>query len=114
MLDLEGALSNLVALIYLPTCAWLITKLHASDHDPDSCPRVRHGLAGTRRSNGQLTITNRIFEDDSTSVVEIRTENLQALRELGPPDLVHLVKQPVKSTSKSVRNAPRPPEAAPG
>ncbi|KAG9591992.1 chaps-domain-containing protein, partial [Aureobasidium melanogenum] len=48
------------------------------------------------------TAVPEIFEDDSTSVVEIRTENLQALRELGPPDLVHLVKQPVKSTSKQV------------
>jgi len=35
-------------------------------------------------------------------VIEIRTDSLQSLRELGPPDLVHLVKQPVKSTAKSV------------
>jgi len=36
-------------------------------------------------------------------VVEIRSDSLQTLRELGPPDLVHLVKQPVKSTTKQVR-----------
>jgi len=33
-------------------------------------------------------------------VVDLRTETLQALRELGPPDLVHLIKQPVKSATK--------------
>lgn len=43
----------------------------------------------------------RLFEDDAHSVVEIRTDSLQSLRELGPPDLVHLVKQPVKSSSSS-------------
>ncbi|KAK4541189.1 hypothetical protein LTR36_008263 [Oleoguttula mirabilis] len=43
-----------------------------------------------------------LYEDDSHSVIEIRTESLQSLRELGPPDLVHLVKQPVKSTTKQI------------
>nr|OQO27195.1 hypothetical protein B0A51_05079 [Rachicladosporium sp. CCFEE 5018] len=43
-----------------------------------------------------------LFEDDSHSVVEIRTDSLQGLRELGPPDLVHLVKQPNKSTTRQV------------
>ncbi|KAI9660092.1 MAG: hypothetical protein M1821_001444 [Bathelium mastoideum] len=42
-----------------------------------------------------------IFEDELQSVVDARTDTLQTLRELGPPDLVHLVKQPVKSTSTS-------------
>lgn len=44
----------------------------------------------------------RIFEEDLHSVVEARTETLQTLRELGPPDLVHLVKQQIKGT-KQVR-----------
>jgi hypothetical protein len=44
----------------------------------------------------------RLFEDDAHSVVEIRTDSLSTLRELGPPDLVHLIKQPVKSTNKQV------------
>lgn len=92
------------------TRAWFTQLIPTSDNDSDSCPRVRIHLLPL--SVNQLTITIRIFEDDSTSVVEIRTENLQSLRELGPPDLVHLVKQPVKSTSKQVHcNAPRPPEA---
>jgi len=92
------------------TGAWFTHLIPTSDNDPDSCPRVRIHLLPLPVN--QLTITIRIFEDDSTSVVEIRTENLQSLRELGPPDLVHLVKQPVKSTSKQVHcNAPRPPEA---
>ncbi|KAK4553614.1 bud site selection protein [Recurvomyces mirabilis] len=44
-----------------------------------------------------------LYEDESHSVIEIRTDSLQTLRELGPPDLVHLVKQPVgKSSAKQV------------
>ncbi|EME41813.1 hypothetical protein DOTSEDRAFT_74022 [Dothistroma septosporum NZE10] len=42
-----------------------------------------------------------LFEDEQHSVIEIRTESLAALRELGPPDLVHLIKQPSKSSSSS-------------
>ncbi|KAL0265190.1 bud site selection protein [Diplodia seriata] len=41
-----------------------------------------------------------IFEDEIQSVVDARTETLQSLRELGPPDLVHLVKQPKGTTNK--------------
>ena len=53
-----------------------------------------------------------IYEDELHSAIEARSESLQTLRELGPPDLVHLIKQPVKSTSKQVHcNAPNPPEA---
>ncbi|KAG8626572.1 hypothetical protein KVT40_005517 [Elsinoe batatas] len=43
-----------------------------------------------------------IFEDENHPVIDVRTETLQTLRELGPPDLVHLIKQPVKSASKQV------------
>ena len=45
----------------------------------------------------------RIFEEELHSAVEARVDTLQTLRELGPPDLVHLVKQPIKSTTKQVR-----------
>lgn len=45
---------------------------------------------------------NRLYEEELLSAIESRTEALQALRELGPPDLVHLIKQPVKSTTKQV------------
>ena len=38
-------------------------------------------------------------------MIEIRTDSLQGLRELGPPDLVSLVKQPSKS--KQVMRAER-------
>lgn len=43
-----------------------------------------------------------IYEDELQAAIEARSESLQTLRELGPPDLVHLVKQPVKSTTKQV------------
>ncbi|KAF2852226.1 chaps-domain-containing protein [Plenodomus tracheiphilus IPT5] len=43
-----------------------------------------------------------IYEDELQSSIEARSESLQTLRELGPPDLVHLVKQPIKSTTKQV------------
>ncbi|KAH9844823.1 clathrin-coated vesicle protein [Teratosphaeria destructans] len=48
------------------------------------------------------TAVPELHEDEAHSVVDIRTESLATLRELGPPDLVHLVKQPLKSTSKQV------------
>lgn len=38
-----------------------------------------------------------IIEDEIESAIDSRNDLLQALRELGPPDLVHLVKQTVKS-----------------
>ncbi|KAL5120627.1 bud site selection protein [Pleosporales sp. CAS-2024a] len=43
-----------------------------------------------------------IYEDELHSAVEARSESLQTLRELGPPDLVHLIKQPIKSAAKHV------------
>ena len=49
-----------------------------------------------------LTV-NRIYEDELHSSIEARSESLQTLRELGPPDLVHLIKQPIKSATKQVR-----------
>ncbi|TKX25713.1 hypothetical protein C1H76_2363 [Elsinoe australis] len=48
------------------------------------------------------TAVPEIFEDESHPVIDVRTETLQTLRELGPPDIVHLIKQPVKSTSKQI------------
>ncbi|OAL24443.1 hypothetical protein AYO20_10669 [Fonsecaea nubica] len=42
-----------------------------------------------------------IIEDDEIGLaVDARTESLPGLRELGPPDLVHLVKQSVKAGNK--------------
>lgn len=43
-----------------------------------------------------------IYEDELHSAIEARSESLQTLRELGPPDLVHLIKQPVKSTTRQI------------
>ncbi|KAL1607137.1 bud site selection protein [Nothophoma quercina] len=43
-----------------------------------------------------------IYEDELHSAIEARSESLQTLRELGPPDLVHLIKQPIKSTTKQI------------
>ncbi|KAH7380117.1 Chs5p-Arf1p-binding proteins-domain-containing protein [Pyrenochaeta sp. MPI-SDFR-AT-0127] len=43
-----------------------------------------------------------IYEDEVQSSIEARSESLQTLRELGPPDLVHLIKQPIKSATKQV------------
>ena len=44
----------------------------------------------------------RIIEEEIESAIESRNEALQTLRELGPPDLVHLVKQSVKSGGRQV------------
>ena len=43
-----------------------------------------------------------IYEDELHSTIEARSESLQTLRELGPPDLVHLIKQPIKSTTRQI------------
>lgn len=56
---------------------------------------AREPLACEGRADGY----GRLFEDDAQSVIEVRTDSLQTLRELGPPDLVHLVKQPAKSSA---------------
>jgi hypothetical protein len=47
---------------------------------------------------------HRIFEEDFFGVVESRTESLPSLRDLGPPDLVHLTRVPVKGAQKQVCN----------
>ena len=45
----------------------------------------------------------RIVEEEIESAIDSRNEALATLRELGPPDLVHLVKQTVKSGGRQVR-----------
>ena len=45
----------------------------------------------------------RIVEDEIESAIDSRNDALATLRELGPPDLVHLVKQSVKSGGRQVR-----------
>ena len=44
----------------------------------------------------------RITEGDLGEALDARTEALSSLRELGPPDLVHLLKQSVRNPSKKV------------
>jgi hypothetical protein len=53
---------------------------------------------------------NRIYEDDDVyAAIDARTESLQHLRELGPPDLVYLVKQPKTNPNRQVRSLKYPP-----
>jgi hypothetical protein len=67
------------------------------------------------RSRGVLELRNsqdieltawklpRIHEEEELFVaVDARTESLQSLRELGPPDLVYLVKQPKANSTRQV------------
>ncbi len=51
---------------------------------------------------------SRISEEILQESIESRTEQLISLRELGPPDLVHLLKQPVRGGSKQVFIAAAP------
>lgn len=46
----------------------------------------------------------RIYEEEDNiyAAVDARTETLQNLRELGPPDLVYLVKQPKANANRQV------------
>jgi hypothetical protein len=55
--------------------------------------------------DGLLTIGIyfRIYEEeDILAAVDARTESLQNLRELGPPDLVYLIKQPKTGSTRQV------------
>ena len=61
---------------------------------------LRYNGKSTRRANIE---PHRCIEDESHSAVDVRTDNLIQLRELGPPDLVHLTKQSSKSSTKQVR-----------
>ncbi|KAF2673164.1 putative clathrin-coated vesiclec protein [Microthyrium microscopicum] len=47
-----------------------------------------------------IPATPELYEEDIHTAIDARTETLQALRELGPPDLVHLTKTPVKGAPK--------------
>ncbi|KJR88205.1 uncharacterized protein SPSK_08043 [Sporothrix schenckii 1099-18] len=43
-----------------------------------------------------------IMEEELHESIESRTEQLMSLRELGPPDLVHLVKAPVRGNGRQI------------
>ncbi|MDI1492305.1 MAG: bud site selection protein [Ramalina farinacea] len=60
-------------------------------HDPTRSTRVSilRRWAKTACANPEL----RIVEEEIESAIEYRNEALQTIRELGPPDLVHLIKQ---------------------
>ena len=45
----------------------------------------------------------RIVENELHESINARTDSLQSLRELGPPDLVHLIKSQPKAAVKEVR-----------
>lgn len=49
-----------------------------------------------------LGLTRIHEEEDIYVAVDARTESLQSLRELGPPDLVYLVKQPKANSTRQV------------
>ena len=46
----------------------------------------------------------RVIEQNIESAIDSRNEALSTLRELGPPDLVHLTKQSTKSGTRQVSN----------
>ena len=62
------------------------------------CARICNSALRERK----LIEACRIYETELHSAIDARAESLQTLRELGPPDLVHLIKQPIKSASKQV------------
>jgi len=56
-------------------------------------------------SHANLGFSNRIYEnEDLFAAIDARTESLQNLRELGPPDLVYLVKQTKTNPNRQVRS----------
>jgi hypothetical protein len=56
-------------------------------------------------TEANVPVNARIYEDEDVySAIDARTEALQHLRELGPPDLVYLVKQPKANSNRQVRS----------
>lgn len=50
-----------------------------------------------------VCFSTRIHEEEDIYVaVDARSDSLQSLRELGPPDLVYLVKQPKANSTRQV------------
>lgn len=70
---------------------------------PDWLGFSHHGLGSMSAKTTLNQEKRRIVEveDEIESSVDSRNDALPTLRELGPPDLVHLVKQSVKSSKKA-------------
>lgn len=60
------------------------------------------GDSNGKRVPGAKAVPELVEDDAARSVLDVRTDTLQTLRELGPPDMVYLVKQSTKSSSKQV------------
>jgi hypothetical protein len=83
------------------------------------CLVCRHGCAGCARVRAPRRLLLEVYPADSSprrlteevlhEAIDARTDSLVSLRELGPPDLVHLVKQPLRSGGKPVRLSPTLP-----
>lgn len=90
----------------LQQCRANAPQTHAPHSFQPSLPSsaIRHpDLTSSFGLDSLLTHQHRIYEDELHSAIEARSETLQALRELGPPDLVHLIKQPIKNPAKQVQ-----------
>lgn len=60
-------------------------------------------MLGIHIANLEPRITEEILHES----IDARTESLAGLRELGPPDLVHLLKHAVRNPAKQVRKLDR-------
>lgn len=70
------------------------------------CPRVPESQFSPRGIwlGTDNFYNSRIYEEeDIYAAIDARTESLQSLRELGPPDLIYLVKQPKANANRQVR-----------
>lgn len=85
----------LKSLILFPETTHFVSPMQTLLHSTNCCFRLP----------GELTPCYcRLIEDeDLYSCIDARTDSLQTLRELGPPDLCHLVKQSVKAGNRQVR-----------
>ncbi len=66
-------------------------------------PAVPEWASPKKLHRGTRLTPFRILEDQLQISVDTRTDALQTLRELGPPDLVHLIKQTNRTPPKQVR-----------
>lgn len=83
--------------------------LHEAPHGGPRGARVGYPIFTVNNLPDSDLVTpnphHRIVENEISESIYARTEALQALRELGPPDLVHLTKSQPKAGIKEVKGS---------
>lgn len=99
-----------------PRAHLLPLKLDTQQHRRNGCAgraRVRQLLFATSILVSHADAVTRLTEEILSESIDARTESLISLRELGPPDLVHLLKQATRNPGKQVCDLDTPSSSRP-